>query len=45
MTHRALLDCARILMSDRFAVAVENARDEGLLTAREVDDIWSTVKR
>ena len=43
--HRALLDCAHIIMSDRFAVAVENARDEGLLTAREVDDIWSTVKR
>lgn len=43
--HRALLDCAPILMGDRFDDAVARARDEGLLTAREVDDIWVKVKR
>ena len=39
--HRALLDCKHIIMGERFATAVGNARDEGLLTAREVADIWS----
>jgi predicted transcriptional regulator of viral defense system len=42
--HRALLDCAPIIMSDRFDDAVAKAHDEGLLAAREVDDILVKVK-
>lgn len=43
--HRALLDCVDIIMRDRFDDAVQKARDEGLLTAREVEDIQNKVQR
>lgn len=42
--HRVLLDCAPIVMSDRFDNAVAKARDEGLLTTHQVSDIQSKVK-
>lgn len=43
--RRALLDCAAVIMSDRFDEAVERARDEGLLTARELEDVRAAVPR
>jgi len=42
--HRVLLDCAPIIMSDRFDNAVAKAGDEGLLTAHQVSAIQSKGK-